>query len=281
MSGITDTHHHLWDPARRNYPWMTGPAASLRRPYGLDELRSVTSPAGVARTIVVQAAHDEDETEELLATAASSEGLIAGVVGWVDLTAPDLAERLARLRSLPGGELLAGIRHQVHDETDPEWLTRPDVLRGLSMLATAGLVYDLLIRPRELPAARRAVQEVDTLAFVVDHGAKPAIAEGVLEPWSAEIGELARLPNVSCKVSGLVTEADWANWTLTDLRPYTDRLVDVFGADRLMFGSDWPVCTLAASYSDVLQATRECLAELTPGESDAVFTGNAARIYGL
>lgn len=260
---------------------MTGPSAPLRRRYGPDELRAVTATAGVTRTVVVQAASDLDETAELLAMAASSDGLIGGVVGWADLTAPDLADQLVRLRARPGGHLLTGIRHQVHDEPDPLWLTRNDVVRGLSTLAAEGLVYDLLVRPRELPAALRAAQAVETLTFVVDHGAKPAIADGLVEPWASGMAELAALPNVACKVSGLVTEADWATWSVAGLRPYTDRLLDLFTPARLLFGSDWPVCTLVAPYDGVLDAARQCMDDLSSAESEAVFGGTAARIYRL
>lgn len=260
---------------------MTGPAATLRRPYGLAELGAVTAAAGVNRTVVVQAVSDTGETADLLAAAAISDGLVAGVVGWADLTAPDLPDELHRLRELPGGKRLVGIRHQAHDEPDPAWLARPDVLRGLGVLVEQGLAYDFLIRTRELPAARAAAEEVDGLTFVVDHCAKPPIADGATEPWAGRLAELARLPNVVCKVSGLVTEAAWADWTVDDLRPYTDRVLALFGPDRLLFGSDWPVCTLAASYHDVLVAARECLAGLSDAERSAVFGGTAARVYAL
>ena len=153
---IVDAHHHLWDPARRDYPWMTGAFAPLRRPIGLNDLRAVTEPAGVTATVVVQAAATEEETLELLRAAELSHGLVAAVVGWVDLTAPDVAERIAALREAPGGDRLAGIRHNVHDEPDPEWLEREDVRRGLRAVADAGLAYDLLLFPEHLaPALRR------------------------------------------------------------------------------------------------------------------------------
>lgn len=281
MNTVVDAHHHLWDPARRDYPWMTGPAARLRRPFGLTELRAVTSANRVDRTVVVQAVAELGETADLLAAAVASEGLIGAVVGWVDLTAPDLAEQLARLRAGPGGDRLTGFRHQVHDEADPDWLARSDVLRGLAILAEQRLTYDLLVRARELPAAVRAAREVDELSVVLDHGAKPPIASGGTEPWATRLTELAALPNVTCKVSGLVTEASWEHWTVDDLRAYTDRLLELFTPARLMFGSDWPVCTLAATYAEVLAAARECLAGLSDSESAAVFAGNAAAIYRL
>lgn len=260
---------------------MTGPAAPLRRRFSVDDLRVVTAASGVERTVVVQTVSDEAETREFLATAESSEGLVVGVVGWVDLTADDVPDRVDALRASAGGTRLVGVRHQVHDEDDPDWLARPDVIRGLRELAARGLVYDLLVRTRELPAALTAVEAVEELPFVVDHAAKPEIAAGVLEPWRERLAALAEHPNVSCKISGLVTEAAWASWTVKDLQPYVDSLVELFGPVRLMWGSDWPVCTLAATYAEVLSAARTCLAGLTADESDALFSGTAARVYRL
>lgn len=260
---------------------MTGPTAPLRRRYDLNDLRAVVEPAGVTQTVVVQAVSSVAETVQLLATASDADGLIAGVVGWVDLTAADLPDQLARLREGVGGDRLVGVRHQVHDEPDPEWLIRDGVLRGLNVLAGEGLVYDLLVRTRELPAACRAVADVEGLTYVVDHAGKPPIANGELEPWSTRMAELAALPNVTCKVSGLVTEAAWDAWTVSHLRPYIDRLVELFTPERLMFGSDWPVCTLAASYDQVLDAARECLSGLSDDETDAAFAGTATATYHL
>jgi L-fuconolactonase len=280
---IVDAHHHLWDPARRDYPWMTGEAARLRRRFDRDDLREATAGLGVERTVLVQAVGTLEETEELLATAADSGGLIAGVVGWVDLTLPDVAATLAQLLQGPGGAHLVGIRHQVHDEADPDWLLRPDVLRGLRAVAEVGLVYDLLVRSRELPAARRAAEQLPELSFVVDHAAKPAIRAGEWEPWSTRIAAMAALSNVACKLSGLVTEARHPGWTVEDLAPYVARLVELFGPARLLFGSDWPVCTLAASYHSVLGATSTCLARAGLGEPERadVLAGTATRVYGL
>jgi L-fuconolactonase len=202
------------------------------------------------------------------------------VVGWVDLIA-GTADSLARLRNEPGGDLLIGIRHQAQDEPDPDWLSRPPVQRGLRAVGDAGLAYDLLVRPAQLPAAIRAVSDLGDVQFVLDHGAKPDIAAGRREPWSSLIGQLARRPNVACKLSGLVTEAG-PGWEPAQLAPYADRLLDCFGPGRLMFGSDWPVCTLAASYGEVLQLATTVLAgRLGPADIDAVLAGNAVRIYRL
>jgi L-fuconolactonase len=260
---------------------MTGPAAALHRPFGLADLRDVAVPAGVSATVVVQAASNVGETEDLLALAAASGDLLRGVVGWADLTAPDLPDVIDRLAGCLGGDRLVGIRHQVHDEPDPAWLERADVVRGLRTLADRDLAYDLLVRTRELPAATRVSAAVDNLRFVLDHGGKPPIAVGELEPWSSRLAELAALPNVTCKVSGLVTEANWNTWTPTGLAPYVDRLIELFAPQRLMFGSDWPVCTLAAGYADVADATRQCLSGLSAAEMTAIFSGTATTTYGL
>ena len=278
---IVDAHHHLWDPARRDYPWMTGDAAALRRPIGLDDLRATVEPLGVVATVAVQAASTEEETVELLALAAASGGLVAGVVGWIDLTAPDVGERLAALREAPGGERLVGIRHAVHDEPDPGWLEREDVARGLRAVAQAGLPYDLLLFPEHLPAAARIAAALPELRLVVDHGAKPHIAAREREPWSTDLAALAAHERVHCKLSGLVTEADRRDWREQDVESYAERLLELFGPERLMFGSDWPVCTLAASYGEVLDLARSALAGLGAAEQDAVLAGTARRFYGL
>jgi L-fuconolactonase len=277
-----DAHHHLWDPARRSYPWMDPRFAPFRRRFTPDDLDQVAARHGIEQTVVVQTIASVEETEEFLAVAAASQR-VAGVVGWVDLAAPDVADALAALREVPGGAELVGIRHQVHDEPDPEFLLRPEVLRGLAAVAEAGLVYDLLLRERELPAARAAVERLPQLAFVVDHLAKPRIREGVMDPWAAELAAIARHPNVTCKVSGLVTEADWDAWTPRQLFPYVRHAAEVFGPERLLFGSDWPVCLLAAEYVEVVEAASEALAAAGLGadEREAVFGANARRIYRL
>jgi L-fuconolactonase len=277
-----DAHHHLWDPARRAYPWMDESLAAIRRRFAVEDLDAAAGPLGFGQTVLIQAVSTVEETEELLAVAAASDR-VAGVVGWVDLADPGVAGTLAALRGGPGGEALVGIRHQAHDEPDPAWLLRDQVLRGLAAVATAGLAYDLLVRERELPAARAVARRFPELTLVVDHLAKPRIREGVAVPWAAELAALARHPNVACKVSGLVTEADWDAWTPAQLAPYVRHAADVFGPDRLLFGSDWPVCLLAASYAEVVAATEEALdrAGLDPAERDAVFGANARRLYRL
>jgi L-fuconolactonase len=272
---VVDSHQHFWDPSKANYVWMTDEVAAIRRPFLPADLRPLLKANGVDLTVVVQARSDLEETRELLRLAAATD-FVAGVVGWVDLTAADLNPELAALQAGEGGDLLVGIRHQVHDEADHRWLCREDVLRALHTIRDAGLVYDLLLRPRELPAALEAVRAVDGLRFVIDHIAKPRIAAGRHDPeWEQGLSALAELPNVSCKVSGLVTEADWHSWRIDDLAPYVEKVVSWFGEDRLLFGSDWPVCTLAAGYAEVIETARALL----PGSKP--FGENAIRVYGL
>lgn len=272
-----DAHHHLWDITRRPQPWLTGAALEpIARTFEPAELEPLLAEHGIDATVVVQSSSSLDETRELLDTAAASGGRIAGVVGWADLTDPALADVLA---SLTGP--LVGIRHQVQDEADPWWLARAEVRRGLAAVAAAGLAYDLLITTRGLPAAVETAKALPQLRFVLDHAAKPPIAAGGWEPWAAQIRELAALPNVTCKVSGLVTEASWSGWKPADLLPYTRHVLDAFGPDRVLFGSDWPVCTLAAPYGAVVALAEEAAAGLTATESAAFFGGNAARVYGL
>jgi L-fuconolactonase len=280
---IVDAHHHVWDLSVRGQDWITGERMTpLARSFALDDLAPEARAAGVTATVVVQTVTVPEETPELLALAGKGEGdLVAGVVGWTDLTAPGVADELARLRELPGGERLVGIRHQVQGEPDPLWLLRPDVLRGLRAVAHAGLVYDLVVLPHQLPAAYRAAARLPELAFVLDHLGKPLIAAGETRPWADDVRILAALPNTCCKLSGMVTEADWHSWQPADLAPYADTVLDAFGPDRLMFGSDWPVCRLAASYTEVVDTARTLTSALTPAEQHQVFSGTATRVYGL
>jgi len=276
---IVDAHHHVWDLSVRDQDWIAE-GSPLRRDFTMADLAPEAHAAGVDRTILVQTITVPEETPEFLALAAEQE-LIAGVVGWTDLTRTDIADELARLRELPGGAYLKGIRHQVQGEPDPEWLLRPDVRRGLAAVAEAGLVYDLVVLPHQLPACVKAAESLPQLTFALDHLGKPPIAVGTLEPWASDLRSLAALPNTVGKLSGLVTEADPTAWTLDDLRPYAETALDAFGPDRLMFGSDWPVCVLAASYGQVVSLAEELTASLDPGEREQVFTGTATRVYGL
>jgi L-fuconolactonase len=278
---IVDAHHHLWDPTRHTYPWMDGEAlAALRRPYTADDLWEVTD-GRVEHTVLVQTISDEAETAGFLATAGANDGLIKGVVGWVDLTAPDVTDRIEALRAGPGGNRLVGIRHQVQDEPDPQWLARPEVLRGIRAVGAAGLAYDLLVLVPQLEVATAVVGQLPEVSFVLDHLAKPGIAAKEWEPWASRLTDLARQPNVSAKLSGLVTEASWTDWTAEQIAPYVRHALDVFGPDRLMYGSDWPVCTLAASYEQVWDLAGTLIRELSAAERAAVLGQTAARVYGI
>jgi L-fuconolactonase len=277
---IVDAHHHLWDPARADYPWLTDELAAIRRAFTPDDLAPLLAAAGVDATVLVQTRSSLDETRELLATAAATP-FIGGVVGWVDLADPAVGDTMAELRSGSGGELLVGIRHQAHDEPDPDWLLRDDIGRGIRAVGEAGLVYDLLVRSRELPAALELVRRRPETRFVIDHIAKPPIREGLVQPWADRIRPFGALDNVACKVSGMVTEADWEAWQQSDLAPFVDHVLAVFGPRRLLFGSDWPVCLLAASYQRVLDVTRVLLGSLREADSAAVFGGTAAEVYRL
>ncbi|MEV6421139.1 amidohydrolase family protein [Streptomyces sp. NPDC051662] len=279
--GVIDAHHHIWDLSVRDQDWITGPAmAPIRRNFTLADLSAETRTAQVSATVLVQTIGVPEETPEFLAAADGSD-LVAGVVGWTDLTAPGVADTLAALRELPGGDRLVGIRHQVQGEPDPEWLLRPDVRRGLAAVAAAGLVYDLVILEHQLPAAVKAAELVPGLTFVLDHLGKPPIAGGATEPWASLVRELAARPNTVCKLSGMVTEAAWDSWTAEGLRPYADTVLDAFGPERLMFGSDWPVCLLAAAYGEVLDAARALTDGLSEDERGAVFRETARRVYTL
>lgn len=275
---IIDAHHHVWDLSVRDQDWITGSGLRpLRRNFTVADLVPEARAAGVDRTVLVQTITVPEETPEFLALAAAHE-LIAGVVGWTDLTRPDIADELARLRELPGGRYLKGIRHQVQGEPDPEWLLRTDVRRGLAAVADAGLVYDLVVLPHQLPACVKAAADHPDLTFVLDHLGKPPIASGEPEPWETAVRSLAVLSNTVCKLSGMVTEADLASWTVDDLRPYADVVLDAFGPQRLMFGSDWPVCTLAASYERVVATAQELTG---PADRTQIFETTAARVYDL
>ncbi|GLK72263.1 amidohydrolase family protein [Ancylobacter dichloromethanicus] len=277
---VIDAHQHFWDPSRAAYPWMAGEAmAPLRRPYGPADLAPLLAASGVDATLLVQCRHDAAETEEFLALAAVTPFVI-GVVGWVDLEGPDVSGAIARLRALPGGDRLVGLRHNVHDEPEPHWLTRPGVLRGLEAAFEAGLTFDLLVRSRELPAATACVRHFPGAPFVLDHMAKPPIAYGFDTQWAERFAEIATFDNVRCKVSGLVTEAAWDGWSPTTFDPYLALARRAFGSRRLIFGSDWPVATLAADYGAVKDIAARCFSDDQEAER-RLFAGNAIDAYRL
>lgn len=263
---VVDAHHHLWDTSDAPYPWMDGPWADPL--LGRFDVARYRAEVGSPSSVAVQAVMEETETYELLAAP------VAGVVGWTDLTAPDIGARLADLRA--AGPLV-GIRHQVQDEPDPEWLLRPPVQRGIAAVGAAGLVYDLLVKPPQAAAALETVRRLPAVPFVLDHAGKPDIAGGVREPWASWITSLAALPNVTVKLSGLVTEAG-PEWEPSSILPYARHVLSSFGADRVMYGSDWPVCTLAASPEVVFSLATEAVPECA---RPAVFGHTARHVYGL
>jgi L-fucono-1,5-lactonase len=278
---IIDSHHHVWNLAVRDQDWITGPhMAAIRRSFSVDDLRPSAEAAGVGATVVVQTVTVAAETPELLSLAAG-DPLVAGVVGWTDLTSPAIAEEIARLKAGPGGDYLVSIRHQVQSEPDPDWLRRPDVLRGLRAVAAAGLCYDLVVLPHQIAAATCAAQAVPSLNMILDHGGKPAVGSGELADWAAAIRDFAEQPNTVCKLSGLVTEAPPGTRPAA-FAPVSEEILTAFGAERVMFGSDWPVCLLAvADYSEVLGLAQLLTARLPASEQAAVFAGTAARVYGI
>ena len=278
---IIDSHHHVWNLAVRDQDWITGPQmAAIRRSFSVDDLRPSAAAAGVTATVVVQTVTVAAETPELLSLAAW-DPLVAGVVGWTDLTSPAIAEEIARLKAGPGGDYLVSIRHQVQSEPDPDWLRRPDVLRGLRAVAAAGLCYDLVVRPHQIAAATYAAQAVPSLTMVLDHGGKPAVGSGDLADWAAAIRAFAEQPNTVCKLSGLVTEAPRGTRPAA-FAPAAEEILTAFGAERVMFGSDWPVCLLAvADYAEVLGLAQLLTARLPAADRAAVFAETAARVYGI
>lgn len=273
---IVDAHHHLWKPARNDYDWMRGALDILLRDYLPDDLAPVLQRFGVVKTIVVQAAQTRAETDFLLDLAGNTD-FIAGVVGWLDLESDDFEAQLSIYRNRPK---FVGIRPMLQDLPDDDWIMRPKVMRSLEAIAKAGIAFDFLTYPRHLGHVATVLEEIPGLRAVIDHLSKPPIGSGELDPWRAAIERVARFENVYCKLSGLITEADPADWRVGDLQPYVHHAVACFGPERLMFGSDWPVCRLAGEYGDVLAATMRAL----PAELSAdtrIFSRNAARFYGL
>lgn len=276
---VVDAHQHYWDVSRFDYGWTRQGLPLLDREYGPAELEPQLAAAGVVRSVAVQVLHDPGETRWLLGLAHVHQS-IAGVVGWVDLE-QDPEEVSKALEDLRTDPKLVGIRHLVHEEPDTDWLMRPRVLDGLAVLERAGVPFDLLLRPQHLRHVPRLSERLPALRMVVDHLAKPLIKNRVTEPWARELRDAAANPNVLCKVSGLVTEADHRRWRPADLAPFVEGAMESFGPARVMYGSDWPVCTLAASYADVVGALRDVLGDADPSVEAQLFGHNAVSFYGL
>jgi len=273
---LIDAHQHFWhyDPVRD--AWITDEMSVLRRDFLPEDLKPLVDAQGVQGTVAVQADQSETETQFLLQVAEDNL-FVCGVVGWVDLLAPNLEERLEYFSQF---ERLCGFRHIAQAEAD-DFLARADVARGIGKLSEFDFTYDILVYHRQLPAAVALVEKLPESRFVVDHLAKPPIKEGKTEPWATHMRELARHPNVWCKVSGMATEADWAHWRQEDIRPYLDVVFEAFGPDRLMFGSDWPVCLLAADYREVWGLVDDYVSQFPASDRSMLFGNNAASFYGL
>ncbi len=274
---VIDAHHHLWKYNDRDYVWMSDAMTGLRRNFLVPELEHVMRESGVEGTVAVQARQTTEETEWLLDLAARHP-FILGVVGWVPLGELDAAPILERFAQHPR---LKAVRHVLHDEPDDFYMLRADFNRGVRMLHGYGLAYDILIFERHLPQTIEFVDRHPEQIFVVDHIAKPRIRDGMLSPWQERIRELAKRENVYCKVSGMATEADWKTWTTDLLRPYFDVVLSAFGPKRLMFGSDWPVLTLAGNYKTWMNTFRSFVCELSPDEQESIYRGTASAAYRL
>jgi L-fuconolactonase len=272
-----DAHQHFWKYTPESLPWIDAAAAPLARDFLPDELQPLLAARGIGGCVAVQAQLSVEETEWLLGLA-EAHPWIRGVVGWVDLCSDRVYDRLERFRNR--GKL-CGVRHMVQSEPDDRFLLRRDFMNGIAALGYFGLTYDLLVVPRQLRAAVELAARFPTQRFVLDHLAKPEIRARKLEPWKTLVRELAKNPNVHCKLSGMVTEADWEQWKPEDFAPYLEVVIDAFGVDRLMAGSDWPVCTLAGDYARVMGILDPLTATLSPKARDAVLGGNAERFYGL
>ena len=269
-----DAHQHFWRYDAREYGWIDDEMAVLKRDFLPDDAESLMGPAGFDAGIAVQASQTIDETRRLLSWA-DRHASIAGVVGWIDLQASDARDQLAHVAAHPK---LVGIRHIVQDEPDDRFLLRPAFCRGIELLDEFDLAYDLLVFTRQLPAATELVARFPSQRFVLDHLGKPGIRHGELQPWAHELRRLAAHPKVYAKLSGLVTEADWDTWTPAQLAPYLDVAFECFGPDRLMVGSDWPVCTVAADYARTMAVVIDYLRDRPASEHEAVL-GRTARTF--
>jgi L-fuconolactonase len=272
-----DAHQHFWKYSRAAYDWINDEMTILQRDFVPSDLQPLLAAQGFDGSIAVQACQTIEETQWLLSLAEEND-CIKGVVGWVDLCSRDLPAQLDDLAERPK---LVGVRHVVQAEPDDEFMLRKDFQRGIERLADHGLAYDLLLYPRHLPVAVKLVEQFPQQRFVLDHIAKPRIADRVLEPWARDIRELAKHENVLCKLSGMVTEARWRQWKPEDYRPYLDVVFEAFGPERLMIGSDWPVCTLSATYSETIGIVDDSIQQFSTAAQEQIFGENCARFYEL
>jgi L-fuconolactonase len=274
---IIDAHHHLWTYNHADYAWINDSMSILKQDYLPEDLEGQLQASRISGTVVVQARQSLEETSWLLELADQND-FIKGVVGWLNLCSPDVVNQLRVFADHPK---MVGARHVIHDEEDDDFMLRSDFKTGLVYLGAYGLCYDLLLFPRHLGRAVRLVDKFPRQRFVLDHLGKPPILKGELEPWKADISKLAVYPNVWCKLSGMVTEADWKNWSDEDLLPYLEAVLEAFGPDRLMVGSDWPVCTLAGEYSRVMKIVPDFISSLNKADQARILYKNAVDCYQL
>ena len=274
---IIDTHHHFWRYNVAEYGWISKGMKKIRWDFMPADLKKTIDRAGVKAVISIQARQNLEETDWLLSLSSVND-FIYGIVGWLPLTDPDIEAILERYSE---NKNLKGIRHILQDEPDPNYMLRGDFNRGIRLLSGFNLIYEILICERHLPQAIIFVDKHPNQLFVLDHIAKPLIRKNVLSPWKENLAELARRENVSCKISGLVTEADYHHWDEHQLRPYLEIVLDSFGPSRLMFGSDWPVCLLACSYGQWVEIIHRFIASLSPGEQKQIWENNARNVYNL
>ncbi len=274
---MIDSHQHFWQVGRFDYPWMSVDNKVLYRDYLPEQLEPILKANGVEKTILVQASNSIEESRWLL-ELSDLHPFIAGVVGWADLMSDDVDRQLEELSVHPK---FKGVRHLVESEPDDEWLLQPQVIKGLRRLSSYGLSYDLLVHTRHLKHIPSLADQCPDLSLVVDHLAKPPIATGGYESWSMALATIASNPKIYCKLSGLVTEANWESWQSIDLSPYIERVLELFGPGRIMFGSDHPVCLLASSYERVLKSFREILGSLNDEDKERIFGKNAQEFYRL
>jgi L-fuconolactonase len=272
-----DSHQHFWHYSPTEHTWMSDSMSAIRRDFLPEDLQPLLASLNFDGCIAVQARQSLEETRWLL-DLADRFSFIKGVVGWLDLCSPELPYQLEQFARHPK---LLGVRHVVQDEPDDEFVLRPEFRRGIAQLREFDLIYDLLLFPKHLPAAVRLVEEFPDQPFVLDHIAKPSIAQGLISPWREHLQWLAQFPNVSCKLSGMVTEAKWQQWQPEDYRPYLDTVSEAFGSNRLMIGSDWPVCLLSSDYASTMQLVIEYIQQFPEEAQASILGGNCARFYGI
>ncbi len=276
-----DSHHHIWDLNVRPQTWMKGDELKpISRTILMNEFEPELEKSKIDYTVIVQTVPTIDETPEFL-DLSLSHSKVCAVVGWLDLESDDIRPVLEKYLAHAGGKNLVSIRDMAQDKDDPNWLIRDDVVKNVHRIAEAGLTFDILTKPPQLAAAVKLVKQSPNNVFVLDHISKPYIAKGELQPWADQISEIASYENVSVKVSGLFTEANWSNWNNESFKPYLDHILQSFTPDRMMFGSDWPVCLLAASYSQTIDLMEEFAKDFSKSEQESFWAGTAKRFYRL